>query len=472
MSIASEITRLQNAKASIKTSIENKGVTVPSATKLDGYSTLIDSIQTGSGGNADKWVRPSNFPNLDSLDISQEEVLYLTYEANLPNSLACIRPNATGTWYVDIGTVSNGVYTVKSTDTLSGDVIYMKALRGYDEKYVVLRIRGTIKGRGTYTNGFFRETYDLNGEKLSGALQSLVEIYGRMPNCTSLYAFVKGLEYIRAVKLIGMAELTTLERAFNECPELESVDISDTTKNVLTYYLFGSSPRVRYAYLHSMKMHNMTSFSGNPVMFSDIETWKVTSLDSGHLSSAFAGWFIRGQLDLSGWTLGSTANIDRTFQNCKYLEGLDIHTWTTTNISNAFNTCGIRQLPNLNYSIITNIGSAFKASGLTGAITIPETTLTSFGDAFADCRRVTKYTVPASYTSLVAKAFSNLSSCTEIHFLATTPPTMANANALNTGMNANLKIYVPYSADHSVLTAYQTASNWSTFASIIMEESA
>lgn len=47
MSIATEITRLQNAKASIKTSIENKGVTVPSATKLDGYSTLIDSIQTG-----------------------------------------------------------------------------------------------------------------------------------------------------------------------------------------------------------------------------------------------------------------------------------------------------------------------------------------------------------------------------------------------------------------------------------------
>lgn len=47
MSIATEITRLQNAKTSIKTSIENKGVTVPSATKLDGYSTLIDSIQTG-----------------------------------------------------------------------------------------------------------------------------------------------------------------------------------------------------------------------------------------------------------------------------------------------------------------------------------------------------------------------------------------------------------------------------------------
>ena len=52
MSIATEITRLQNAKASIKTSIENKGVTVPSATKLDGYSALIDAIPSGGGGSS------------------------------------------------------------------------------------------------------------------------------------------------------------------------------------------------------------------------------------------------------------------------------------------------------------------------------------------------------------------------------------------------------------------------------------
>lgn len=52
MSIASEISRLQSAKADIKTSIEAKGVTVPSATTLDGYSTLIDQI-SGGGGTGD-----------------------------------------------------------------------------------------------------------------------------------------------------------------------------------------------------------------------------------------------------------------------------------------------------------------------------------------------------------------------------------------------------------------------------------
>ncbi len=49
MSIASEITRLQNAKAALKSSIEAKGVTVPQDAKIDTYAELIDSIPTGGG---------------------------------------------------------------------------------------------------------------------------------------------------------------------------------------------------------------------------------------------------------------------------------------------------------------------------------------------------------------------------------------------------------------------------------------
>ena len=48
MSIASEIERIQTAKASIKTAIENKGVTVDSTKKINEYADLIDAISTGS----------------------------------------------------------------------------------------------------------------------------------------------------------------------------------------------------------------------------------------------------------------------------------------------------------------------------------------------------------------------------------------------------------------------------------------
>lgn len=49
MTIASEITRLQNAKANIEASIESKGVTVPDTAKLDEYYQYIDQITAWGG---------------------------------------------------------------------------------------------------------------------------------------------------------------------------------------------------------------------------------------------------------------------------------------------------------------------------------------------------------------------------------------------------------------------------------------
>lgn len=53
MSIQTELTRITNAKAAVKTAIEGKGVTVPSGTLLDGMAALIESIEAGGGGSFD-----------------------------------------------------------------------------------------------------------------------------------------------------------------------------------------------------------------------------------------------------------------------------------------------------------------------------------------------------------------------------------------------------------------------------------
>ena len=50
MSIQTELTRIINAKAAIKTAVEGKGVTVPDGTLLDGMASLIESIEAGGGG--------------------------------------------------------------------------------------------------------------------------------------------------------------------------------------------------------------------------------------------------------------------------------------------------------------------------------------------------------------------------------------------------------------------------------------
>ena len=56
MSIQTELARLTNAKAAIRSAIEGKGVTVPSGTLLDGMAALIESIEAGGGWKSYKIV--------------------------------------------------------------------------------------------------------------------------------------------------------------------------------------------------------------------------------------------------------------------------------------------------------------------------------------------------------------------------------------------------------------------------------
>lgn len=61
MSIATEVSRLQDAKAAIKAAIEGKGVTVPDGTLLDGMASLIVAIEAGVGAKiATGTAVPSN----------------------------------------------------------------------------------------------------------------------------------------------------------------------------------------------------------------------------------------------------------------------------------------------------------------------------------------------------------------------------------------------------------------------------
>lgn len=51
MSIQTDLTRIKNAKATIKAYIEGNGLTVPSGTLLDGMASMLESIE--AGGSSD-----------------------------------------------------------------------------------------------------------------------------------------------------------------------------------------------------------------------------------------------------------------------------------------------------------------------------------------------------------------------------------------------------------------------------------
>lgn len=79
--------------------------------------------------------------------------------------------------------------------------------------------------------------------------------------------------------------------------------------------------------------------------------------------------------------------------------------------------------------------------------------------------RLQKITIPKTVTTMGNYTLNTCGLLREIHMKPTTPPTLGGANALANGY-ANRVIYVPQGS----LEAYQTATNWSTYASQMREE--
>lgn len=125
MSIASEITRLQTAKADLKTAIEAKGVTVPSATKLGGYANLVESIPSGSAVLTPYPIRPDaeliQTYSYDKLINADEEVTIPAYTTTATSLKATEDLSPTITldytnynYYLAIRTLSIPEYSVTS----------------------------------------------------------------------------------------------------------------------------------------------------------------------------------------------------------------------------------------------------------------------------------------------------------------------------------------------------------------------
>lgn len=161
-------------------------------------------------------------------------------------------------------------------------------------------------------------------------------------------------------------------------------------------------------------------------------------------------------------SIGSTP-----FFNCTF-SGLVIPS-EVTNIDGLFNGCtGLTHvaIP----SGVTNVGmGSFRTCyGLT-SVAIPSA-ITSIGNySFQNDQSLSNITIPSGVWSIGNGAFQNCYSVAEYHLKPTTPPTLSNRNAF-TGIASDCVMYVPYSADHSILNAYKTETNWSYYASYMQEE--
>lgn len=164
MSIVNEITRLANAKASIKTALENKGVTVNDNAKIDTYGNLVNSIKNGENLDNTDIVEGGtdyvfNFSYVDELELTPDELIL--NKPDLEKSLL-LKAGVNIQSYVPFESIRNAI-------NLTADKI--------KEGESILGITGTLKSgidtsdaTATSTDIIASKTAYVNGKKVTGEL--------------------------------------------------------------------------------------------------------------------------------------------------------------------------------------------------------------------------------------------------------------------------------------------------------------
>lgn len=226
--------------------------------------------------------------------------------------------------------------------------------------------------------------------------------------------------------------------AFYYCHSLSNIVIPNTVTSIGTG-AFG------YCYsLSNITIPNTVTSIGN-YMFTDCSS--LSNIVIPHIVINIGNNVFNNCYSLSNIMMpsGVTSIEDSAFYHCYALSSITIPSGVTIIGANAFYYC---------YTLLN--------------ITIPNTVTSIGATAFYNCYSLSKVTIPNSVTSIENSAFAGCCGVVEYHILSETVPTLGTT--VFSSMSSDCIIYVPYSADHSILNAYQTATNWSTYASQIQEE--
>ena len=115
---------------------------------------------------------------------------------------------------------------------------------------------------------------------------------------------------------------------------------------------------------------------------------------------------------------------------------------------------------------VTSIGDhTFTGCHSLSSIIIPDGVTRIESNAFDSCGSLSSITIPDGVTSIGSSAFYSCYGVAEYHLKPITPPTLSDIDAFK-GIRKDCIIYVPQGS----LEAYQTATNWATYASYMQEE--
>ena len=178
----------------------------------------------------ESWVRPSGLPDYSQVDISDQEVLYMTYDTQCAkrasNFISVVITGSATT--VEWGTLSNGVFTAAGSANLASGNTYRATLPTNLGRYVVYRIKPS---GSTHISRYYLNTSDttIASQRISAFRQPLVEVYCRLPYLTNISSYLVSTHTISFTHY-GAISPTSMANSFQYGYVLERVyfDALDT----------------------------------------------------------------------------------------------------------------------------------------------------------------------------------------------------------------------------------------------------
>lgn len=340
-------TSLQNIANSIRKKNETQNTYKPA--EMDEAINDLMVVDTKD------WVRPADWPDYSQVDLTNQEVIYLTYDTSMDDAYISIR--VYGNYTVERGSLNNGIFTTITTTNCSSGTVFQEDLPTDEGNYVVYKITPQ-SGANITRFAFARKDDPYSVHYFRSWVQPCIERYCRVPNW------------------IGTANRSTDQYTW-------------TTRYMINDVIQDAAP-VNLAYCYDTS-YNLIQIDLSTCSFENVTT----------LRSAFYGSNSLIKLNLPNDLSSSCTTLQAAFYSCVRLKSLNLTEWDTssvTNMSDVFRECNslleIKGIEDFDVSECTTFSHSFQNCWVLQDLDISKwetsSALVSLELMFADCRSIKK----------------------------------------------------------------------------------
>lgn len=378
MTVADELAKLQTNLSNSYSACQEKGAMLPSKRNFDNLPATIGSITGGGGGgSSDKWQRPSEWPAMDKIDLTDFEGVYLLYDTTLNIGYISIQAQTSAGNYLieEIDVDNNGNVTVLNSFSYTRNTTNGIMFEDQNKRFHIYRVRPQNAG-ATFSYVYYA-TSVINGVRWHGASQPIIEVIART-NATRFLPQVTDTQCLTTVHIKLVDCQNIVENAYHgfccNSPLLECVDLVNSWAlgfglenrgydgfynctsleeiNGLTEFfshleetrankfsnMFDYATKLKSADLSGINVNVGTSlaymfyhtYSLESVNLSNMDTSNVTTMNS---------MFNRAKkiktLDLSNFNTSKVTTFTYMFNGCESLESLDLSSFDLTSATHA-----------------------------------------------------------------------------------------------------------------------------------------